>query len=380
MSKKKLYLSRALRAADWYVNHQTLEKEPVNDANHGRFFYNYHVPSKTKCPGIGWSCARGVMVLLSAYEVTKNKKYLESAIHAGEYMKHLQVLDKRKSYFGIFREETPHSKYGFPRDATEVADGLAFLARTTGDREYRYRLELFWNFYARECIRKVKNYPGPWPWGSIFFNGKKVFKDAEFQGGAAAILYRYYKLTRDRKWLRLALTITDTLIKAFYSEKKKTLVSRATTGHHGNKGEAIENDDGCGVALVCAYLATKKQKYLEVATNYADYQCDHIDDITRFSAPGIQAISLMDMYKLTRKKKYRDGAEQRAKIFMKYQVLKSKDKNALYGFRGEDEHPKWYYKGAKRTDFVVQRTTAYSAIALFKLAGRIGPYYSGFGW
>ncbi len=377
---RKLYLSRALRAADWYVNHQTIEKEPVNDANHGRFFYNYHVPSKTKCPGIGWSCARGVMVLLQAYEVTKQKKYLESAIRAGEYMKHLQVLDKRKSYFGIFREETPHSGYGFPRDASEVADGLAFLARTTGDREYRYRLELFWNFYARECIRKVKGYPGPWPWGSIRFDGKKIFTDAEFQGGTAAILYRYYRLTKEKKWLRLALTLTDTLIKAFYDERKGTLVSRVTTGHHGNKGEPIENDDGCGVALVCAYQATKKRKYLEVATNYADYQCGHIDDITRFSAPGIQAIFLMDMYKLTRKKRYRDGAERLAKIFMPYQVLKSKDRNALGGFRGEDEHPKWYFRGAKRTDFVVQRTTAYSAIALYKLAGRIGPYYSAFGW
>ena len=204
--------------------------------------------------------------------------------------------------------------------------------------------------------------------------------DAEFHGGSIAILYRYYLLTRKKKWLKLALELADTLVEAFYDPAQKTLVSRKTTGHHGNKGEAIENDDGCGVSLVCAYRASGRKRYLNVAADYADYLCDHIDGITRYAAPGIQAIFLMDMYRLTRRKKYRAAAAARADIFLKYQVMKSKDPNARYDFVGEDEDTKWYYPGAPKKAFVVTRTSAYSAIALFKLAGRVGPYYSAFGW
>ena len=52
MRSRQLYLSRAIRAADWFVNHITRQAPPVSDANRGRVLYNYHMPSKTACPGI----------------------------------------------------------------------------------------------------------------------------------------------------------------------------------------------------------------------------------------------------------------------------------------------------------------------------------------
>jgi lantibiotic modifying enzyme len=381
MMNRQLYLSRALKAADWFVNHMIREEKPVNDANHGRVMYNYHVPSKLFCPGIGWSNGRAIMVLLAAHNVTKNPKYRETAITAAEYIKTIQVLDRRKPYFGIFREETPQSTYAYPRDSTEVADALIQLYRNTGDREYLYRARLFFDFYASKCIRRVKSYPGPWPWGRVIFEPyQRKFLNAEFHGGSAAILYRYWRLTGEAKWKRLFLSLTDTLIKVFYDKDLRTLVSRESTHHHGAKDQPIENDDGCGVALVAAYVATGKKKYLEVATNYADYLCTHTRDITRFAAPGVQTLFLMDMYKLTKRSRYRKASEERAEIFMKRQVLKSSDRNACGGFIGEDENPDDYVEGSKKTDFVVTRTTAYSTMALFKLAGRNEPTYSAFGW
>ena len=36
MRSRQLYLSRAIRAADWFVNHITRQAPPVSDANRGR--------------------------------------------------------------------------------------------------------------------------------------------------------------------------------------------------------------------------------------------------------------------------------------------------------------------------------------------------------
>ncbi|MBL8027097.1 MAG: hypothetical protein JNL74_11835, partial [Fibrobacteres bacterium] len=116
-SNKDKYKKAALKAADWFVNNQIVEKKPNWDANNGRFPYHIHLPSGYVTMGLNWTMGRAVMVLLSAFKATKNKRYLESAARAIAYNKTLQVMDSRDPNFGAIHEETPQSPYCYPRDA-----------------------------------------------------------------------------------------------------------------------------------------------------------------------------------------------------------------------------------------------------------------------
>jgi len=84
-----------LHAADWYVDSQVTFAKPCWDANHGRFVYTYHMPSKQVVLGISWTQARAIMILLGAYEMTGEQKYMTAARLGGEYIRNLQILDAR---------------------------------------------------------------------------------------------------------------------------------------------------------------------------------------------------------------------------------------------------------------------------------------------
>ena len=97
-----------LAAADWYVNSQVKFDKPCWDANHGRFIYTYHMPSKQVVLGISWTQGRAIMVLLGAYELTGDQKYLTAARLGGEYIRNLQILDARDTRcYGAIREGCP---------------------------------------------------------------------------------------------------------------------------------------------------------------------------------------------------------------------------------------------------------------------------------
>ncbi len=377
--KRVEFKKRALLCADWFVETIVRSVPPRHDANQGRVLYNYHVPSRTVTLGIGWSNARAIMVLLQAYSVTKDARYLDTARLAAEYLFRLQVMDRRRFYYGTFCEETPFSNFTYPRDAMEVVDALAQMAHVTGEREYLYRAKLFLKFFFARCLRNDKKF-GLWPWGKVSFDGKNTFMEAEFHGGIPAILYRVHRIGGSKRCITVAEKLTRTLVERFYDPERGTLISREDTPHHGGSGEPVQNDDGCGVSLVCMYLATGEKLFLDVASSYADYLCTHPELAEgRFAAPAIQAVFLMDMYRLTGKRKYLGASRERAEIFTPRQVLDSEDVYARFGFIGEDEEPEWYYPGSKREEFVVTRATAYAAMAMFKMAGIVGPAYSAFG-
>ncbi len=131
-----------LNGARWFSNSQVRMEKPYWDANHGRFIYDRHLPSGKTVLGLNWTQGRGIFCLLAAWELCGETELLESAIHAANYIKILQIYDcpdnSRRQV--AIREEVPQSWRSAPRDATEAALGLLFLYRVTGNSELLRRV------------------------------------------------------------------------------------------------------------------------------------------------------------------------------------------------------------------------------------------------
>ena len=119
----------------------------------------------------------------------------------------------------------------------------------------------------------------------------------------------------------------------------------------------------------------------DVALRYGEWiinDCPH--PTGRFSASGMQSVFLTELTAVSGIAKYADFARELMAEQVKLQIIAPGKPDRHGGYRGEDENPVWYVKGAKATDFVVTRTTVYSTLALFRLAGLShGPSYSALG-
>ncbi|MHC4716227.1 MAG: hypothetical protein ACYS5V_04600, partial [Planctomycetota bacterium] len=161
------FVRAGLRAADWYVNSQCIMRKPYWDANHGRFIYTRHIPSGRTVLGIGWTQGRGIFVLLAAWELTRDERYLKSALLAAEYIKILQIYDcpdnPRRQY--AIREEVPQSWYSNTRDAVEAALGLLCLYRVTGQEDLLRRVVDFEKWFQANAWSR-----SGWPVGHVFLD------------------------------------------------------------------------------------------------------------------------------------------------------------------------------------------------------------------
>ncbi|MFC1479389.1 hypothetical protein ACFL6F_02265 [Planctomycetota bacterium] len=368
----------ALSGCDWFVNSQVRQVRPNWDANHGRFMYNVHVPSGFTTMGLGWTQARGIMCLLSAYKRTNDKKYLESAELGVNYAKILQNMDARFPLtFGAFHEETPHSPFSFPRDAIEVADAFLEWYTVTGDKDALYRAELFLKWFKRNA---VKTYPGfgYWVKGTVPFD--KAKKDSRFKKpiscemGCITILAHAYYITKKPEYKNTALRIADSVLRNYLPKGSGPLLESGSEGlsHHAGIDRIIYNDDGGGVGLLNAYKLSGKDKYLKAAVQVADYYNTLDKEIPIYSGIGSVANFLIETDHVTGGSVYRKKAEELAKELYRLQV-RSGNKKVRGGFRGEDEGGKWYVKESKNNEFVTTRVTCYSVLALFKLEGKVWP-------
>ncbi len=199
---KEMARQAALAAADWYVNSQVKMTKPFWDANHGRFIYTYHMPSKQAVLGINWTQARAIMVLLGAYELTGRQKYLAAAGLGGEYIRNLQMVEPGDPRLnGAIREEVPCSWYVNVRDSAEGACGLMHLYRVTGSDEYLARARLWAAWYFANCVG-----PDGWPRGKVYLHQQRPddFAGKFFQAGGAHVFYYLFKATGlldiSRRW------------------------------------------------------------------------------------------------------------------------------------------------------------------------------------
>ena len=88
-AQAKDYMKAAQRCADWFVTNQI-----INDASGDNGRYTSEIKttdfSRPIGPSIAWTTGMSLQALLMMHQRTKDKKYLESAIQAGEYIKSLQ--------------------------------------------------------------------------------------------------------------------------------------------------------------------------------------------------------------------------------------------------------------------------------------------------
>lgn len=373
--KPDKWAKAALKGCDWFVNSQIIQQRPNWDANHGRYQYNVHVPTSTRVMGIGWTQARAVMCLLSAYLRTGNEKYLASAELGVNYMKVLQNMDQRNALtYGVFHEETPHSRFAFPRDAIEVADALMQWHLVTGDPDALYRAELFFKWFRRNALTSFPNF-GFWVKGDVQFDPvkKAQFKrPASCEMGCGTIYAHAFLLTRKPVYQTMALKIADATLANYVKESVAPMTEppRDTHSHHTSREGHILNDDGGGVTLLNAYRLSGRKKYLDACVRIAEYFRLRKEPMKMFSAIGSAANFLLEVDRVTGRDTYRKTAERLAREMIKLQV-KSGDRLVRGGFRGEDEGGKWYYKGSANDDFVTTRVTAYAVFTLFKLEGLI---------
>jgi rhamnogalacturonyl hydrolase YesR len=385
------YLDRALAAADWFVNSQVLMKKPHWDANHGRLVYTYHLPTRNKVLGLCWTQGRGIITLLAAYEATGDGKYLRSAVQAAEYVKHLQILDARSERaFGAIREEVPASWYVYPRDSMEAVLGWLFLWRITGDEELLYRSRLFADWMLANTMQDG------WPTGGYYLDAaeqaERGYRHIYCMGGGAALFSNLAKATGESRYLDEGFrpmiehqlehfTREDGPIMGVPREKRTAEMAAGASGENRYKGVAV-NDDACGISMIAAYHELGEQRYLDISAKYAEWIMAPAEPSPNHAAPGLQALTLLDLAEVTGEKRFADHARNvLAPVVTARQISGTGDADAEGAFRGEDENPEDYVAGSKREEYVNTRVTAYAASALFKLDGTVfGPYYSALNW
>jgi rhamnogalacturonyl hydrolase YesR len=391
------YLAAALHAADWFTHTQVRMTKPHWDANHGRLVYTYHQPTRNRVLGLSWTQGRGIITLLAAWEATGRGEYLQTAIQAGEYIKHLQILDAREPRrFGAIREECPASWYVYPRDALEAAIGLMHLWRTTGDAEWLERARLFGDWFISQAMAEEN---GEWTKGAFYLypedRDRHLTGRSFCLGGGLYFFAQLAKATGNALYLDRAFKpLVATMLRDYVREDGVILVrarseraERPGPDHHHAQGARFQdvavNDDACGLTVLVAAKELGDGRCLELARRYADWMLATEYPLPNHAGTPLHALTLLETARATGEKKYADFAAQRlAPLFMPGQVAGSQDPAVEGAFRGEDE-PSEYY-APKRCDpleFVNTRVTAYAAGALFKLDGTVfGPYYSAFDW
>ncbi|PCJ59027.1 MAG: hypothetical protein COA79_11760 [Planctomycetota bacterium] len=373
---KKRSLKSALLGADWFVNTQVNDvSQPTNDANKGRFLYNAHCFSSYGTWGIDWTSARAVFILLAAYRETKKKVYLDTVKNGLKYIYSLQVMDKRdKSLYGVFHEETPQSFWVFPRDGIELADCLLEYYRITKDKEALFRAELFLDWFIRETMFKTKK-GITWVYRQVDFDGKKDPAIACCEGGNTMALAHAYKITGKAKYKIAMKKIMDSQIEMYHQAEGPFIDKYRGEGHHVAKGGAIDNDDGAGIGLLCAYDILKDKKYLTHALSLADYHVSKNAEYSVYCALPAACTFLMEITKYTKDDKYLKMAVKQINKIFTYQHFNPKSLNSHGAFIGEDEGGINYVAGfkPKPEEMVTTRTTAFACLSLFKLASKHWP-------
>jgi hypothetical protein len=382
-SKQSVIRKSAILAADWYVNSQ-LPLRPGGsdwDANAGRFIYNYHIPTRWRVNGLPWTQARAIMVLMAAYRLTGKSKYMEAAKKGAGYLFTTQEVDQTRPYFGTFHEEVPQSDKCWPRDGAEAASGYLHLYHETGDKDLVRRCKLYADWLLSVSDKKDGFPPG----GSYFNPVRQHFYRKAFLVGTGMMYGLLYRATGEKKYLEKGLRPLAVSVEKHFLGKDGALIETHFDPHHTRADKTgrllVLNDDGLCAALLSYGKITNQPKLIEQAVRIADWMMT-LGKVDQFSSLPGQLNFILDIHRETGEKKYHDYVLKRLPEVLALQVTGSKDPWAQGGFRGEDELPKWYVKGARNKDFVLNRVTAYSALCLFKLLNGTEwtPGYSAFGW
>ena len=381
-----LVRERAVLGAKWYANTQVIGGKPYWDANHGRYVYTYHIPTKDRVLGLSWTQGRGNFAVFACYELTGDEDLLTTARRATEYVKVLQILDQREPrLFGVIREESPNAVHMYPRDAMEAGLGLLFQYRLTGERDCLERAELF----ARCLMEHYLDDEG-WIVGDVSlhpdYEPRRRHKHISCIGGGVNLFYYLAKATGNDEYIERAFNPMAHCLMREFVDEQGIHVSHAARHHTGpGAGEGkvpLLNDDGNGITHITAARLLDNQEYLDRAVNYGDWLMAQDYPTPIYSAVPIRMLTLVELSEATGDGKYRDFAAGLVPTLLEWQVVGSDDPAVEGAFRGEDEGgPAYGHPEATPLDFVCNRMTSYSVLALLKVTGDVvGPYYSGLNW
>ncbi|MHC4871790.1 MAG: hypothetical protein ACYTFY_08085 [Planctomycetota bacterium] len=278
------YREVAREAVRWFFRNQNTNESPwggiENSADLGRYIYEYY-PATGKCRGAGiWAQALGIMAM-DAANIDGNKDYdcefqrrVKSAVDAGRYLLTLQRQDSHNERnYGGFDEGWPGHDHSFPRDGITGGLGLCALYKMTGDKKYLDSAELFADWYFNNACDE-----DGWPCHSFdFVEGKaynsrsELLREAQghvkyckgdWQVGGSMFFYYLSKQTGNDKYVNEYMLPNIEGLMQLYRENP---VDKVLPGFHGAVPVSFGNDDFALLALLCAYCATKKEEYLEMA-------------------------------------------------------------------------------------------------------------------
>ncbi len=382
---------QALDIADWMVRTQVKLDKSTWDANRGRFIYTRKRSTGQKVLGIGWTQARGIMVLLTAYQSTKNPVYRQAAQLAADYLRGMQqTASNNPLHDGIIWEEIPFSDHVYVRDTSEVAETFCYLYKVTGDDEWLWRADVYFDWYLRHGVNKQG-----WPVGDVRLpSGEQKDMVGSYQIGNGKLLYRLWQAMGGTRILNKGFKpIIQRAMSEFFSPEggmyanplvRSADAVKSEMAHHGGRGGEAHltlNDDGAGVTLLCAYKATRQQAILAQLETYAAWTMTKKTPLPTFSGFVSMGNFMLDLYRQTGRKDYLQWVLDNLDAgLLKLRITdrKSEDYGAI---KGEDEPSKGYW-GGEQADYTNMRTNAYAAMLLFKLADPKNwcPGYSAFGW
>ena len=388
---RKMFLDRALKAADWFVNAQIKCDRPWK-SDHGRFIYYFYMPGKKEVPGLNWTHGRAVFVLSDAWKITGDRKYLASMELGARYMRALQPLDPYYAVTcGSIREEIPQAPRGGVLDGAQAASGFLMLYHVTGDPDFLRRGRAFCAF-MRRTWRPDRGLPSV----AYYFPEKIEYLEENLfsciHQASAIPIWHLYNITGEGQFLPVLTDAADRIMACQRSDGGINFTSDVANvkdvpfNHHWGLGEGRErcllrNDDGIAVVALAAYKITGNRKYLDGMVAYADWIVANEPHVRPYNAFGIQAANVLDIGTVAGKDYTPWVMEHIKKRCLDMQVFGSGEPKADGGFCGEDEEGDAGIFGGKATDYVPTRNTCYMAGLLFRLSGKgTGTGFSVFGY
>ncbi len=212
------------------------------------------------------------MVLLTAYQSSKNSVYRDAAALAADYLRGMQqTASNVPLYDGIIWEEIPFSDHVYVRDTSEVAETFCYLYKTTGDDEWLWRALVYFDWYLRCGVNE-----NGWPVGDVRMpSGEQKAMVGSYQIGNGKFLYRLWQATGQKRILSKGLRpiLRRTMAEFFSGEGgiyadpaiRSAEAVKEAMAHHGGRGREAHltlNDDGAGVTMLAAYQATGQEAIL----------------------------------------------------------------------------------------------------------------------
>ena len=401
--EKEKYLEVMRQGTRWFFRNQNNDNNLwggiANSADRGRFLYQYTpATDATRAAGV-WAQALGIMAL-DSMNISSDKDYDEefllrknAAIEAGRYLFTLRRTDSgNKNNYGGFSEGHPGDNHSFPRDGITGGLGLCALYKMTGEKQYLDAAELFADWYYKNATDE-----NGWPYHSFDFiegkgynsksellreaQGHTKYTKGDWQVGGSMFFYYLYNFTKNKKYLDDYMLPNIEKLMELY---KQNPVDKILPGFHGAVPISFGNDDFALVALMCAYCATRKKAYLEMARERVlgllaimDKETGNFPSFGGTFVMGITIKVLNDLEKALGNQP--DSRLEEALVLIaqngvKLQAFDYNNSRIHGGFWGQTNY------GVSR-DRIHQRSTGYAIIFYSMITSEsIIPYYHCLGW